>query len=162
MRRSRLPVSCSRCRSAWSRSNVVVHDQRGMIRKPFVLVHVRGARLARERLAHNLIIDAPADTLRARLPAIGPPGVLLFLRIDLAKRVDPAAVAEELIEPRPLVRQEAGVLLIRTPVLQVDVLVRDVPVAANDVVTAPAAQAREVRRERFEKAILRCLPLRSR
>jgi hypothetical protein len=82
--------------------------------------------------------------------------------IDAAEHVDEAELVEHARKPRPLVRQEAAVLPVRAPVGEVDVLVRDVPVAAQDDL-APVARSfarcgRKHARNRYFDAC-RCGPL---
>ena len=52
-------------------------------------------------------------------------------RIDAAEHVDPADPVESLGEPGALLGEESRVLAVSAPVLEVDLLVRDVPVAAD-------------------------------
>src|SRR6185503_9962782 len=68
---------------------------------------------------------------------------------------------EDMGEPGALLRGEAGVLLVRAPVGEIDLLVRDVPVAAQDDLLLAIAQALQVPGEVLEEAQLRCLPVRA-
>ena len=61
------------------------------------------------------------------------------LLIHHAKRVPPAEFIEQQVEPGALLGQEARVLLVAAPVLDIDVLVGDVDVAADDPL-APVRQ----------------------
>src|SRR3954470_8562907 len=63
-------------------------------------------------------------------------------------------LVEDLAEPSPLLRQETRVLLVGAPVLEVDLIVGDVPVAAQDHVVSPLLQGFEVTDELLEKAEL--------
>ena len=67
--------------------------------------------------------------------------------------------AEQLVHPRTLFRQEAGILLVCPPVFDVDFPVRDVPVTTEDVFGRTTLQFLKVRRERVQKAKLGLLPL---
>ncbi len=66
-----------------------------------------------------------------------------------------------MVHPGTLLGQETGVLLVGLPVLQVDRLVSDVPVAREDVLPLAPAQPRQMQGEGIEEAELRGLPLRS-
>src|SRR5438093_3793081 len=133
-----------------------------MIGKAPVLVNRH--RMSRDRNAwgRDLVVDAPTDVLCPRLAAVRPPGVMSGLLIDAAENVDEAQFVEDPRQPGPLLGQEAGVLLVAAPVLEVNRLMRDVPVAAeNDLALLPA-QLQQMRQERFQKAELRRLPMRAR
>src|SRR3954465_1462385 len=103
-----------------------------------------------DRLAHgrrgdarrrDLVIDAPADVLRIRLAAVRPPGVMPRIRVQPAEHTDEAGLVEDMGEPGALLWGEAGILLVRAPVGEIDLAVRDVPVAAqNDLLLAIAQQ----------------------
>src|SRR4051812_4594812 len=56
---------------------VIVDRQRRMVGKAPALVDRLLARLRRDAGRGDLVVDAPADVLRPRLAAIGPPGVLV-------------------------------------------------------------------------------------
>ncbi len=133
-----------------------------MIREAPLLVYGGGACLAGERAAHHLVVDAPADVVGARPPAVRPPCVQIRLGAHLAERIHVPAPTEQAVHPGALLGQEPGVLLVRPPVLQIDGAVRNIPVAAQDVVAAPPAQASEVRRERVQKAEFGGLAVRAR
>src|SRR5206468_11276510 len=113
-------------RRAWARSKVVVHDERGVIREAPLLVYGGGARPAGEVGAHDLVIDAPADVLRARLSAVRPPGVEPRLGSHLAKRVDIARRPEQPVHPGALLGQVPGAPRARSPVGEADCAVRHV------------------------------------
>ncbi len=69
---------------------------------------------------------------------------------------------EHAAEPLPLLGQEAGVLGVAAPVLQVGLLVGDVPVAADDhlapVGGGPLAQCLQVGEELAHETVLLVLP----
>src|SRR5262249_22961322 len=100
-----------------------------------------------------------ADILLPRLAAVRPPGVLLRTGIDAAEHVDPADVVEGLREPGALLGKESRVLAVAAPVLEVDLLVRDVPVAAEHELAPRALQSPQHRRELVEETELGFLPL---
>ena len=81
--------------------------------------------------------------------------------LSAAEHVDEAQLVEDPRQPRALLGQEARVLLVRAPVLEVDRLMRDVPVAAQDDLAPLSAQLQQVREERLEKAELGCLAMRA-
>src|SRR5439155_24520159 len=88
----------------------------------------------------DLIVDAPADVLRPRLATVRPPCVLLGLGVDPAEHIDIAQLLEYPCQPRPFLGQKARILLIAAPVLEIDGLVRDVPVAAEDHLASSLCQ----------------------
>src|ERR1700676_3632254 len=142
-------------------SKPIIHDQRRVIGKAWLLVDVRALWRAGKPRAQYLVINPPADILRPRLAAVRPPGVVIRLRHQRAKGVDIPFRPEQLIHPGPLLGQKARVLLVRLPVLQIDRLVRDIPVAADDVLASRAPELTQVRHERLQKSELRGLSFRS-
>jgi hypothetical protein len=78
-----------------------------------------------------VVVQPPAHVLGPGLAAVAPPRVLLGLRVERAEHVDqpPSPAAGH---PGAFLGQEAAVLLVAAPVLQVDGLVRDVDVAHQD------------------------------
>ena len=56
-------------------------------------------------------------------------------------------------------RQKAGILLIRFPVFQVDILMRDIPVATDNEFAPFAANRLQVQFEGCQKAILGLLTM---
>src|SRR3954467_1348762 len=92
-----------------------------------------------DRLAHggggdarrrDLVVDAPAHVLRPGLAAVRPPGVMARPGVQPAEDVDETDLVEHMREPGALLGREARVPLVRAPVGEVDLAVRDVPVAA--------------------------------
>ena len=73
----------------------------------------------------------------------------------MSEGVDELEGAEDLVEPCALLGKEAGVLAVRFVVREVDFLVRDVPVATDDVVAAGCGKAGEVSRELLDETKLR-------
>src|SRR5947207_7875868 len=137
---------------------VVVDHHRRVIREALLEVDVLAQRLRRDARRREVIVKTPADVLRPRLAAVAPPGVLLRVRVEGAEHVDEADLVERVTQPRALFGQEAAVLLIALPVLQVDFLVRDVDVAHQDEL-ALALERTQMRAHQREKAVLRLLPL---
>src|SRR5580658_5159176 len=125
-----------------------------MIGKALVTINAGGVGRAMQSGAQDLVVDAPPDIVRPRIAAIGPPGVFLGLWLDLTIGIDEAHLIEQMIEPGALLGKEAGVLLIRAPVLQIDLPVRNVPVTAEHVAAATLMKLAQVRQERLEKANL--------
>src|SRR4030095_3160616 len=107
----------------------------------------------------DLVVDAPAHVVRPRFAPVGPPRVLLRARIDFAEDVDEAQVVEYACQPRAFLRQKAGILLVAAPVLQIDRLMGDVPVAAQDDFALFLPQLRKMRQELLEKAEFRRVPV---
>src|SRR5260370_5689961 len=124
--------SGSLLRKSLSQRVVIVDRQGGMVREPLRLVDRLLHRLRGDAGRGDLVVDAPADVLRPRLAAVRPPGVLLRLGVEATEHVDEADLVEHLRKPVALLGQEAGVLPVGAPVPQVDLPVRDVPVAAQD------------------------------
>src|SRR5262245_39677635 len=96
-----------------SHLEIVVHDERRMIGEAPLLIDTGVQYAAAQTRAQDLVVDAPPDVVGPGLAAVRPPGVLIGLGVDLAKAVDVAHVAEQLVEPGALLRQESGVLLVR-------------------------------------------------
>src|SRR3954470_7742969 len=109
----------------------------------------------------DLVIDAPAYVLRVSLPAVRPPRVMAGLRVQAPEHIDEADLIEDMREPGALFGGEAGVLLVRAPVGEVDLLVRDVPVAAQDDFLLAAAKQLQVPRQMLEETQLRGLTVRA-
>src|SRR4051812_5643340 len=85
---------------------VIVDRQRRVVREPLRLVDRLLPRLRCNTRSRNLVVDAPADVLFPRLAAIGPPGVLVGLAVQLAKDIDEAQLIEHTCEPGSLFGQE--------------------------------------------------------
>ena len=79
--------------------------------------------------------------------------------MHLAEHVDEADLVEQLSQPGPLFRQKTRILPVAAPVLQVDLPVRNVPVAADDHLAPAGAQFAQVRHEGFHEAELHRLAL---
>src|SRR6266850_3011421 len=122
-----------------------------MVREALLLVDRLLDRRGSDARRGDLVVDAPADVLRPGLAAVRPPGVLVGLAVDAPENVDEADLVEDVRQPGALLRQEARVLLIRFPVPEVDLLVRDVPVAAQDDFLFPVLQFLQVQDEMLEK-----------
>src|SRR5512139_1904555 len=132
-----------------------------MVGEALVLVDAGGRGLGGDSRGGDLVVDAPADVLRPGLAAVAPPGVGLagVLRIEAAVDVDPSEFVEQARHPGALLGQEAGVLLVGLPVLEVDFAVGDVPVAADDDFAARVHQILQMREERLHEAELGLLAL---
>src|SRR6185503_18132325 len=140
---------------------VVVDDERRVVGKALRLVDRLAPRRGGDARRGDLVVDAPADVLLPRLAAVRPPGVLLGLVVQLAEHVDEAELVEYFRQPGALLGQEARVLLVRAPVLQVDFPVRDVPVAAQDQLMASLLQLFQMEEKALEEAELRRLAMRA-
>ena len=105
-----------------------------MVAEALRLVDARLPCLCSKCWRRQLVVEPPADVLRPGLPAIRPPGVAIIGcgGIELAIDIAPAAFGKHLAEPGALFGQETGVFLVRFPVFQVEFLVGDIPVAADD------------------------------
>lgn len=109
-----------------------------MIGKSLFLVDIGRQNPVGEPFGDNLVIQAPADVLVPGAAAVRPPRILIGFSVDGAERVNVAVLAKHLIEPRALFGQKTGVLFVRFPVLKVDFLVRNIPVAAENYLGALA------------------------
>src|SRR5258706_247729 len=137
-----------------SELRVVVYRQRSVIGKASRFEDSRLLRLCGDSRRRDLVVDAPAHVLRPRLSAIGPPRVLPRPRVHAAEHVHPADLVEGLRQPGALLGEESGVLAISAPVLEIDFLVRYVPVPAQNELAAARLQVLQDRREFIEKAEL--------
>ncbi len=111
---------------------IVVHDQWRVIGKPLVLVNVGPQYFVLKTLRYDLIVDPPPDILIPCPATIRPPGVLVRLLIQRPEGVDVPVFTENLVHPCTLFGQESRVLAIAPPVLQVNFLVSDIPIATDD------------------------------
>lgn len=103
--------------------------------------------LAQPRRRHE-VVDAPARIRIARLAQVRPPRVdARAVRVERAERVDEARI-KELRELAALLIREARIVVIRLRVLEVDLRVRDIEVAADDD-RLLRIQSHEVRAERI-------------
>src|SRR5258706_13977002 len=126
---------------------VVVDDQGSVIGEAAGLVDRCRARFRSDAGRGDLIVDAPADVLFPRLAAGRPVRVLLRLLVESAKHVDEAQLVEDSGKPGTLFGKEAGILLVAAPVLEVDRLVGDVPVAAENDLAPSATELGEMWQE---------------
>src|SRR5688572_4391459 len=140
---------------------VVVDDERRMVGKALRLVNRFAPRGRGDGRRGDLVVDAPADIFLPRLAAVRPPGVLVGLVVQLAEHVDEAELVEHAREPGALLGQKARVLLVRAPVLEVDLLVRDIPVAAQDDLVAAIFQLVQMHEERLQETEFRRLAVRA-
>ncbi len=88
-----------------------------------------------------MVVQTPTHVVGIGLAAIAPPGVTSVggVGLELAVHIHHVAVGGELRHPFALFGQEAAVLLVAFPVLQICFVVRDVDVAAQHKL-APALQ----------------------
>src|SRR6185295_672979 len=140
---------------------VVVDDERRVVGETLRLVDRLAPRRGGDARRGDLVVDAPADVLLPGLAAVRPPGVLVGLLVQLAEHIDEAELVEHLRQPGALLGQEARILLVGAPVLQVDFLVRDVPVAAQDELVASFLQLFQMQKKTPEEAELRRLAVRT-
>src|SRR3954469_4239970 len=82
-------------------------------------------------LSNICIIYTPALVIGTCPGKCAPPGILVRLFIKVAEGIYITA-AKQLIHPRPLIRQKAGIVLISYRVMYVYRLVADVIIPAND------------------------------
>src|SRR5690349_11356892 len=124
-------------------SVTIVHAVRCVVGEARLARDRTGAQALAQRWRDELVVDAPADVVRACGAAVAPPGVLDRVGLEHAETVEPAArgcgravtagVGDHAVEPRAFARQATGILLVRTPVADVVLRPHDVPVAAQHV-----------------------------
>src|SRR5690242_18593479 len=117
------------------RGSAVLHGDRGVVRPAqcvFGSALYHGLlRATGDRTACEVVVDSPPGVVVVGAAAVGPPAVGAgHARVELADHVDIAG-GQHLVDPGPLTGQEAGVLDVALPVLDVEFGVRDVPVAAD-------------------------------
>src|SRR5882757_1036968 len=120
----------------------VFDDQRIVVAEAARLVHLATTRTRRQCRGGDLVIDAPPDVVGPGLAAIAPPGIAFAgrVRVQPPVHVDPSELVEGASDPGALLGKKARVLLVRAPVFQVDLPVRDVHVAAQQVLAPAVAQ----------------------
>ena len=119
---------------------IVIHGYRRVVGKAFISIDRRAFDLVLEAGCYDLIVESPPDIVIPGTTAIRPPGVLVGLLRKGAKCISPFVLAKHLVQPRSLFRKKTRVFLIALPVLEVYFLVRDIPVATNDVFRSPPLQ----------------------
>src|ERR1019366_3846137 len=129
-----------------------------MVTEALLEVDALAARKGRDLRRGEVIVEPPADVFCSRLATVAPPGVLLGMRVERAKDVDEAELLEQPCHPGALLGEEAAVLAVALPVLEVDLLVRNVDVADEDDL-ALLAEAFEIRRHQGEEGEFRLLPM---
>src|SRR6267378_3777360 len=139
-----------------SKAVIVIHGERCVVAETLRLVDCGASRFGGDAGRGELIIDAPSHVLGPGLAAVGPPGVLLRFLVEAAENVHVAELVEHPRKPLALLWQEAGVLLVGAPVLEVDLLVRDIPVAAEYDFTAALREPVQLRNETLHEAELDC------
>ena len=103
-----------------------------MVRPENLGVNLRPGETLAQAVGDDEIVDAPAGVLLAGLEAVGPPGIdVCLVRVEVTERVGETCV-EQLLELGTLLVGEACVLAVALRVLQVDFLMGDVHVAADD------------------------------
>src|SRR5690606_7213070 len=111
--------------------DVVVDDHRQVTGELLHLIDSRVLHLRSNAVGHHLEIRPPAITFIYL--AAGPPAVLIRVTIGPAKRIHIAQLVEQLTQPLPLVRQEAGVMLVLATVGDIAGGVSHGPVTAEDI-----------------------------
>src|SRR5690242_9394008 len=101
-----------------------------MIGEAIRLVHGDTRCLAGNFWRSNLVINAPPYVLGPGLPPVGPPGILFRLLIDPSEYIHKPEFTEYTAEPDPLLREKTRIFLIGAPILEIDFLMGDIPVAA--------------------------------
>src|SRR6185503_17151901 len=136
---------------------VIVDRERRVVRESLFLVDRAFAGGGGQCRRRDLVIDAPTHVLGPGLAAIRPPRVLVRPAIDAAEYIHPSELVENAREPRPFLREKPRILPIAAPVLEIDFLMRDVPVAAQHDLAAFGAQRPQMRKETLHEAELDAL-----
>src|SRR5690606_1865564 len=146
---------------SWSELVVVVDGQGGVVAESLRFVDGRLSCRGSEPRRGNLIVDAPAHILGPCLTAVAPPGIPVAggFRVEAAVDVDPALFFEHPCQPFPFLGKKAAVLEVAFPVLEVDLAVRDIPVAADDDFPPTAGQLCQVAEEAFHELEFGGLPV---
>src|SRR5690606_22348625 len=110
-----------------------------MLREAWLTRQACAAHTAAHAGGQQLVVEAVTQVEHFRLLVIRPPAELVALTADFTQGVDVTHVADYLVHPGALGRQEAGWLLAVAPVLHIHLLVRHMPRAAIAVLAAPAA-----------------------
>ena len=126
-----------------------------MVRELLALVNFHRPGALRQGLGRQVVVQAPADILGVGLTAVAPPGVGFIggRGMQAPVDIDQTGLVEQFAHPGALFGQEARVLLIAAPVLQINLLVRHVDVAAQDEL-ALRLELRQMRIELVEKTEL--------
>jgi len=133
-----------------------------MIGKKTFFVNANFPRRCGELGRHQLVVDTPSNVMFTRPPAVRPPGILVGSIIDGSEGVDETDLVDDVIHPGALLRRKTRILLIAAPIFNVDDLVSDVDVAADDMGPRildhrlhPALEAREKSKLRLLARIAR-------
>src|SRR5690606_38774016 len=113
---------------------VVIYGQRRMIAELLLLVDGRPPSDCSKAGRAQLVIESPPNILGVGLASVAPPCVALIggIGVQATVHINPKQLIDYLRQPAALFWQEAAVLQVALPVLEVGFLVRDVPVTAND------------------------------
>ena len=140
-----------------SKLNIVIYSQRRMVAEPGLLINIRPPCTACQLRRSQVVIQPPPDVINVGLPSVAPPGVggVGGVGVQVAVDIDQATAVfrgvQQLGHPGALFGQKAAVLLVAAPVLQIDLLVRDIEVAAQNEF-ALAFCTHQVRMEVLQKA----------
>src|SRR5450830_323207 len=135
-------------------SVLIIDGQWRMIGEALLLVDRRSFGLGSDTSSGDVIIDTPTDVIGPGLAAIAPPGIGFAGCgwMNHAIDVDQTEFIKQTREPGSLFGQEAGVLLIALPVLQINFLVGNIPVAANDNFAAARLEHLQVGQKHLHEA----------
>ena len=95
------------------------------------VVDVGGENAVAEGVRDDEIVDAPPGVVRAGVEAVGPPGILHLVGMLETPGVDETG-GQQIAELRPFLVRKTGVAAVRSGILNVDFLVGDIQVAAQD------------------------------
>ena len=131
-----------------------------MVAELLVLVDRLATGLVGHGWRGQVVVQTPAHVLGIGLATVAPPGVggVGGVGLQAAVHVHQTTIGQHAGHPGALFGQKAAVFLVAFPVLQVDLLVRDVDVAAQDEL-ALGLQALQHGVEAVQKAELGLLPL---
>src|SRR5210317_1468627 len=133
-----------------------------MIGKALLAKYARFLHLVSQTRRDDLVIDTPTYILVPGLAPVRPPGILLLALINDAKCIDEADSIEKIAQPGAFLGQKSGILLVRSPVFQVNILMRNIPVTTYNELPAFTPQRLQVQQETIHKAPLGFLAMVSR
>ena len=112
-------------------SDVYIKVDRAVIRAVNVRQDPGVSDALRLNAIYKKIINSPSGVALPCLEPVRPPGILLFVGVQMAVCVDETRI-KELLELFPLLRRVPGAALIRFRILQIQRRRRDVEIAADD------------------------------
>src|SRR5471032_2387336 len=112
-----MPVSCdtgiflAAKRRLDGQRPVVIHDQRCVLREPWLTWQACAAYKAAQARGQQLVVETPAQVEHLSLFVVRPPAVLVAFTADFAQGIDITHVADNLVHPGTFRCQETRRLL---------------------------------------------------